>query len=131
MTRRSSELRILAPQRLLVIASMPGPLLDSCDRLRAELARRKVSVEITRAVALGAFEAVSVGHTERLFERVRDAVEGWDGPNCGPVFLAQYSLAPAAKLLTDRLGLTVITGPDCAAETLRDQISRRGDASRC
>ncbi len=115
----------LAPPRLLVVGSLPSPLLDSCDRLRADLARRKVSVEVTSALALGAFEAVSAGDTERLFRCIGDAVEGWGGPNGGPVFLAQYSLAPAAKLLTDRFGVTVITGPDSASETLRDRICSR------
>jgi hypothetical protein len=118
----------LAPQHLLVVGSLPNALQDSCDRLRAELASRNVSVDITATLAVGAFEAVSEGDTERLFESIRDAVGDWGGSKSGPVFLAQYSLAPAATLLTHRLGLTVITGPDSAAETLRDRISRSGDA---
>ena len=73
----------LAPPRLLVVGSLPSPLLDSCDRLRADLARRKVSVEVTSALALGAFEAVSAGDTERLFRCIGDAVEGWAGRTVG------------------------------------------------
>ena len=70
--------------RLLVVGSLPSPLLDSCDRLRAELMRRKVSVDVAGELALGADQAVCAGDAEQLFACIRDTVEGWVPLRMGP-----------------------------------------------
>jgi len=118
----------LAPQRLLVVASLPDALQDSCDRLRAELGRRRIPTEVSGVLAAEAFAAASAGDTERLFEAVRGALGAGGETDPAPVFLAQYSLAPAAPVIAERLGRTVITGPDSAAEWLRDRLRLRNRA---
>lgn len=118
----------LAPPRLLLVASLPGALRDSCERLRAELGRRLARTEVAGVLAAGAFAAASAGDPELIFESVREAIEAGDDADPTPVFLAQYSLAPAAPLLAERLGRIVITGPDAAAEQLRDRLTERDHA---
>jgi hypothetical protein len=118
----------LAPPRLQVVASLPGALRDSCERLRAEPGRRLARTEVAGVLAAGAFAAASAGDQELLFDSIRAALGPGADADPAPVFLAQYSLAPAAPLLAERLGRTVITGPDCAAEQLRDQLMERDGA---
>jgi hypothetical protein len=113
----------LGPPRVLVVGSLPNPLQDSCNRLRATLESRGASVEVTGVVAEGAFEAAVAGDTERIVESIQTAIEAHGGTDDAPVFLAQYSLAPAAGAVADRLCVEVITGPDSAAVLLRARLT--------
>ena len=113
----------LAPPCVLVVGSLPSSLQDSCNRLRAALESRGISVEVTGVVAKGAFEAAIAGDTERIVESIQTAIEAHGGTDNAPVFLAQYSLAPAAGAVADRLSVEVITGPDSSADLLRGRLT--------
>jgi hypothetical protein len=119
----------LAPKRIVVVASLPNPLEDTCRRLRAAMEGRGLSVDVTGVLADGAFDAAAAGDAERLYESVSTALDEQRGLEGVPVLLAQYSLATTADALASRLGVPVISGPDAAAALLLNRLSESEDGS--
>ncbi|MYV96179.1 aspartate/glutamate racemase family protein [Streptomyces sp. SID1034] len=105
-------------QHVLVIASLEAALQDSTDRLRATLARRapEAGTRVSGVVVPGALTAA--GDIEDLV-RVLAAAASGPAATADAVFLAQYSLAPAARALAVALGVPVVSGPTSAAHALR------------
>ncbi|MFE9118998.1 hypothetical protein [Streptomyces sp. NPDC007172] len=101
-------------QHVLVIASLEAALRDSMDRLRTALAHDAPTaggVEVSGVVVPGALAAGDLG---ALVEVLAGAAATADA-----VFLAQYSLAPAAPGLAVALEVPVVSGPTSAAHALR------------
>jgi hypothetical protein len=119
-------------RRILVLASMPASLRDTSARLAESAASAGVPLELTGAVADGAFAAAARGDGGGLAEAlaaalpsVRPSVRPSGGPSAGgfdAVLLAQYSLAPAAADLARRAGVAVLSGPDLSAALLRARV---------
>lgn len=104
-------------QRVLVIASLDAALRDSSDRLRSALAQHGPAaggVEVSGVVVPGALAAAGDALVAVLAGAAREPAAPVDA-----VFLAQYSLAPAASGLAVALGVPVVSGPTSAAHTLR------------
>ncbi|ARJ06827.1 hypothetical protein GCM10010988_21530 [Cnuibacter physcomitrellae] len=104
---------------ILVVSSAAGPLADSLRRIREELGEDR---PVEGVVAEGAVGASRSGDIDALVTSIIDAMAttgtAWDS-----VVLGQYSLAPAAPTLEDRLGIPVLSGPRFAVEALRRAIT--------
>jgi len=103
-----------APPRLLVIASFPAALEDSCARLIRELADAGTPTIVEGTVVGAAKDAAAKGDVESLGAAIVASIEARATP-VDAVFLAQYSLAPAADAVACRTGVRVFTGPGQAA----------------
>ncbi|WP_146239738.1 aspartate/glutamate racemase family protein [Curtobacterium sp. MCSS17_011] len=113
----------LAGRRIAVVASQRAPLEDTMLRLREYLAEVGSAVELVPIVPDGAFAASRGANASALVTAIQSALP--TSPHLDALFLAQYSLAPAAPALAST-GLTVITGPDRAAARLRVAILGNG-----
>lgn len=106
---------------VLVVASFESALHDSVTRLDAFFADKGVATHVRGAVASDALEASKSGDTTRVAASIID-VARQNGTGVDAVFLAQYSLAPAAAEVSGAVGLPVVTGPTSAAMKLRRTI---------
>ncbi|MFV0253265.1 MAG: aspartate/glutamate racemase family protein [Beutenbergiaceae bacterium] len=106
-----------APERVLLVASLPSAAEDSTDRLGAALADAGAGTRITPLVVPAAARPLPAGE---LITVLRQAIDG--AAEFDLVVLAQYSLAPAAAELGRRLEVPVLDGPSAAARRLRTRI---------
>jgi hypothetical protein len=107
--------------RILLVASLQGALDDSVARFGAVAKDRGSSIEILGAASPAALEATKSGSNDALLTALTATIEPFVG-RIDAVLLAQYSLAPVALDLSDRIGLPVISGPQSAAAKLRDTL---------
>ncbi|MEV7941752.1 MULTISPECIES: aspartate/glutamate racemase family protein [unclassified Kitasatospora] len=111
-------------RHVLVVASFEAALRDSVDRLRTVLASSAPApgVEVSGLVVPEAKAVTAAGERDRL---VSVLVEGVSAAiaDADAVFLAQYSLAPAARALAAALEMPVVSGPASAASVLRTLLS--------
>ncbi len=104
-----------------LVSSVELTLADSLSRLTAVLAARGVGPSVIPIFSAGAMAASRAGDPAVLADALAASVlESGSSPDA--VFLAQYSLAPAAERLGARLGLPIITGPERSALALRDAL---------
>ena len=101
--RRIGLLSTFAP----TLASMPREFPDN--------------VEIVPRLAEGALAALDRGDRNEHDRLVAEAAKSLRG--CDVVALAQYSMAPAARLVEDAAGLPVLTTPDSAVEKLKGLLA--------
>lgn len=116
-------------RRVLVLASLEPALADTTTRLRAHCAGAAVDVQVRGLVPPGAREATgdTDALTAALLDGVRAATAGADDADAvDAVFLAQFSLAPAAAGLETALGIPVVAGPQAAADRLRTLLTDGG-----
>jgi Asp/Glu/hydantoin racemase len=106
---------------VLVLASIDTSLDDTLARLQAEATRAGSSVRFVGVVSREARAAADRDDREALAAALVEAARA-DAARADAVFLAQYSLSPAADALADALGIPVITGPDTAAVRLRNAL---------
>lgn len=104
-------------RRILVVASLESAMRDAVARLSAFLAE---GVTVRGVVSTEAFEATKSGDEGRLVSALAATTRGH---KADAVFLAQYSLAPAAAAVADLAGLPVVAGPVSAAVRLRDALT--------
>ncbi|MEU6247661.1 hypothetical protein [Glycomyces sp. NPDC047010] len=107
---------------VLVVASFATAALDAVQRLRAVVEGTEVESATSTAAMGPSRTGDTAGLADALYATVR-AGRGYDA-----VVLAQYSLAPAADLLQDRLGVPVVSGPLAAAALLKTQLTERPSA---
>jgi len=108
-------------RRIALISSGDGPLRDSVVRFAAAVAAADADVTADGVLAVEAFAAARSGDVERLVGALADALgdtTGLDG-----ILLGQYSLAPAAERLSEVTGLPVYSGPQRAAEELKQLVT--------
>lgn len=108
--------------RVLLVSSVPLALRDSQQRLTDFAHARGHDVTIVPVFVEGALAAVARGDTELLAGLITDSTR----PRLeqGDVMLfAQYSLAPAAAGVAQRLGVPVISPPAATARALRSVLS--------
>ncbi len=110
-----------APAAVRVVATTQVPLDDSMLRLRAAIGAAGASIATVPVLASGAFAPSRSGDAAALGRAVVAALRATGGEDT-PVFLGQYSLAPAAKAVRAELGVVVFTGPEFAAEAMRQTI---------
>lgn len=103
---------------VLVLASIESSLHDTLTRLGDEVTRSGASVRLVGAVSPDARRAAECDDAAALARALRETACSHQG-EVDAVFLAQYSLSPAADALAAELGVPVITGPDTAAVRLR------------
>lgn len=105
-------------QTVLVVTSLQAALEDTQSRLKAYLTASHASVNIKSVLASRAF---GVDDPDALASHLELAVT----PELGGVdlvYLAQYSLSPAAETLSRMIGKRVLSGPRSAAAWLRNTI---------
>ncbi len=111
---------------VLVVASFDGARDDSVERLGRALADAGSATAVSGLSVPAAMAATKAGDAAALvaalIEACRPAADGVDA-----IFLAQYSLAPAARAVGDALGLPVFSGPASSAVALRERLSRGED----
>jgi hypothetical protein len=106
-------------KRIAVVSGQPAPLADSVIRLREHCSSTGTSVDLVPVLADGGGE---------LADRITRAVDA-AASDAQVVFLAQYSLSPAASAVQARLGREVVTGPALAAQRLRRLLGQEGGAA--
>lgn len=116
-----------SPPQVCVVSALRETLTDSCRRLRLAMSESGVSVKVSGVYAPEA-AGISHGGIDELARALIDAIRGSGNGIASPIFLAQYSLAPAAEALRSMLGVQVITGPESAARQLRQRLAYSGFA---
>lgn len=109
--------------RVLLVASLQGPLDDALRRFGEAAQARAAVVEVDGVIAPGAYDAALAGDEEALLAALERACAGG---RADAVLLAQYSLSTVAGRLADRLGVPVLSGPGSAVRTLRTQLLGAG-----
>ncbi|GAA2976268.1 Asp/Glu/hydantoin racemase [Microbacterium terrae] len=113
-----AEIAELDYSRIILVAPLAEALEDSTARLRASLPRHS-ALTIVGVIAEGAHTATSpLALAESIAAAtapVRDSADA--------IFLAQYSLAPAAEAVAELTGLPVITTPGSAARSLASLVA--------
>ncbi|MEU5870461.1 hypothetical protein AB0A73_02755 [Glycomyces sp. NPDC047369] len=104
---------------VLVVASFETAARDAGRRLRAVAD----GTEVESATSTAAMAPSRSGDVQGLADALHATVSAGRGYDA--VVLAQYSLAPAAELLQDRLGIPVVSGPLAAAALLKSQLTER------
>ncbi len=107
-----------APPALRVVATTQVPLDDSMARLRASIEAAGASIVTIPVLASEAFAPSRSGDAAALARAIVAALHASDDDGT-PVFLAQYSLAPAAEAVRAESGVVVFTGPEFAADAMR------------
>src|SRR3954469_14438603 len=107
---------------LFLVSSVELALADSAARLRPHLGDAADGLEILPVLASEALAPSRAGDTDGAANALAEAIERVGGA-ADAVLFAQYSLAPAAPLVEERLRLPVITGPGKAAALLRDRLA--------
>lgn len=107
-----------APRGVVVVASIASSLEDSLARYRQFLADTGRDTRAIGVCVPAAFDHANAGDHARVAEVIANEVRA-QADRYDAVFLAQYSLAPAAAILEQELGTRVITGPASAAQRLR------------
>lgn len=110
---------------VLVLASIDSSLDDTLERLQAEAARAGSVVRFVGAVSHEARAAADRDDRAALATALRETALAHAEP-VDAVFLAQYSLSPAADAVAEALGVPVVTGPDTAAVRLRGELGSEG-----
>jgi len=113
-------------REVLVLASFATACDDSVRRLRRFLAERGCATTVGGRPADAAMAATRAGDGAGLVDALADA---YGRSTADAVFLAQYSLAPAAAQLASRIGRPVIAGPVSAATRLRRVLDPPRDGS--
>ncbi|WP_210506728.1 aspartate/glutamate racemase family protein [Naasia sp. SYSU D00057] len=106
---------------IYLVSSVELALADSTTRLREHLGDAADGLEIHPVFAPAALAPSRAGDAAGAASAIADAVEHTVG-SADAVIFAQYSLAPAAQLLEQRLGLPVLTGPGKAASLLGERL---------
>jgi hypothetical protein len=106
--------------RILLLSTLPEALHDAEERFAAFAAGMPGAPTVIPVLAERAFAAASAGDTGAVLDALAEAASG--AGLADAVLLAQYSLAPAAGELADRLGLPVIAGPTRAAQRMREAL---------
>ncbi|WP_307729731.1 aspartate/glutamate racemase family protein [Acrocarpospora macrocephala] len=104
------------PGTVVVLGSLESAAADSALRLRGVLA--EPGTEVTAVAAPGASAAASVNDHRSLLDALARAAE----PHLGVAdlfLLGQYSISPVHGMLSDRLGVPVLSPPLMAAGALR------------
>ncbi|MCU1417432.1 MAG: Asp/Glu racemase [Schumannella sp.] len=133
--RSSAPIPVLAPDQaafdelvagrfagVLVVASFGAALADSVSRLEQVFRDAGISTAVTGVVVDAAFPLARGTASEDLDEVLigacLPALTGVDA-----IFLAQYSLAPAASALAAGTGVQVVSGPASAARLLQRSLT--------
>jgi Asp/Glu/Hydantoin racemase len=106
---------------VVVVASLESALADSLERLAASLADAGSRSQLVGVFATDAMAATKTGDVEALVVALATACRPF-AVDADAIFLAQYSLAPAAAGLASELQLPVISGPRSAAARLGEAL---------
>jgi len=107
---------------VLVVASFEGARDDSVERLEETLRETGTSTTVTAIAVPAAMTATKAQDPRALLAALSEACAPC-APQVDAVFLAQYSLAPAAHDLAATLGIPVLSGPASSAVALRHILS--------
>lgn len=111
---------------VLVLASFEGAKDDSVERLEATLREAGANTTVTGIAVPAAMASTKAQDAQALLSALADA----GAPHAArvdAVFLAQYSLAPAAHDLAQALGIPVLSGPTSSAVALRERLTGGSD----
>lgn len=107
---------------VLVVASFDGAKDDSVERLQATLHESGATTRVTGIAVPAAMTATKAQDAPALLAALTEACAPF-ATEVDAVFLAQYSLAPAARELADAVGIPVLSGPTSSAVALRALLS--------
>jgi len=110
-------------ESVLVVASFDSARDDSVARLRNALDSAGVSTAVLGQTIPAAMTATKSGDRSALVTALRDGLTNVNGVSA--IFLAQYSLAPAAVELAAAVRRPVLAGPISAATAL-DTLTKSG-----
>jgi hypothetical protein len=105
-------------KRAVVLFSLDSAVQDGRDRLRAAVRASGVAMEIKGVVAPRALAASGSGDWQGVVQALASVAAPYVTRDT-IVALGQYSLAPAAAALSQRLGIEVLSGPQLAAREMR------------
>lgn len=106
---------------IFLVSTVEMALADSTARLREHLGDAADRLEIVPVLAPAALAPSRAGDTAGAADALADAIQR-QGGSAEAVLFAQYSLAPAADLVQQRLRVPVVTGPGKAAATLSERL---------
>ncbi|MDH6196849.1 Asp/Glu/hydantoin racemase [Mycobacterium frederiksbergense] len=119
-TAMFDEVAASTHRSVLVVASLDSAATDTGQRLarRVDSVGKRIRLDSVHASAAAnaAKHGDVVGVADAIMDVIGDA-DGWDG-----VVLAQYSIAGADAILTERLGKPVYSAPAAAARKLSMRI---------
>lgn len=107
---------------VLVVASFEGARDDSVERLEETLREAGSATAVTGIAVPAAMAATKAQDSRALLAALSEACAPHT-PKVDAVFLAQYSLAPAAHDLALALGIPVLSGPASSAVALRGLLT--------
>ncbi|GGM41860.1 aspartate/glutamate racemase family protein [Microbacterium saperdae] len=107
---------------VLVVASFEGAKDDSVEQLTTALRAAESKTNVTGIAVPAAMAATKAQDSRALLAALSEACVPY-ASQVDAVFLAQYSLAPAAHDLATALGVPVLSGPASSAVALRDLLS--------
>lgn len=116
------EIAAAGYRSVLVVASFEGAKDDSVARLQATLRETGTTTTVTGVAVPAAMAATKAQDPQALLDALTEACLPL-AAQVDAVFLAQYSLAPAARGLSDALGIPVLSGPASSAVALRTRLS--------
>ena len=116
-----AEAVAMRPERLLLVASLESAAADSSERLLAAFAVADTVTHVSTLVVPAAARPLEPSELVRVLgDAVAEAGAGYD-----LIVLAQFSLAPAAAAVTERVGVPVLEAPGAAARRLATEIEGR------
>lgn len=105
---------------ILVVSPKQSALEDTLARITAAAGTAASAPTLVGVVADGAHIAANAG-PQALADTISTAIAGAGAP-FDAVLLAQYSLAPAAPLLSERLDVPLFSTPGSAADLLASRL---------
>ena len=109
-------------RRIALLATVPTTLQPSCELLQRMASELHREVELTHAVAEGAWEAMNSGEGERYTELLCKAAESLC-TNSEAIVLAQASMSAQAARIQQRCGKPVLTSPEICVEYIKNLIT--------
>lgn len=106
--------------RIALVSSGAAPLADSVRRLSA---LSPSHLQIVGVLAEDAAPAARSQDTAGIVESIATALAEVDGP-VDAVVLGQFSLAPSADALAERVGVPVLAGPQYAVELIHERTGK-------
>jgi hypothetical protein len=104
-------------ERLGLLATFGATIKEMSTEIQAVAGARGVAVALKARLAEGGLDALTRGDRASHDRAIAAAAEALTDVDA--LLLAQYSMAPAATLISDVPGRDVLTAPECAVEKVR------------
>ena len=106
-----------AKLRVALIATFEPSISSMSEEFHAMARERNIDVDLQTAHVPGAMDDLAAGRVQAHHRRIADVASRF--PDCDAVMLAQFSMAPAQRLVQQQVPGQVLTSPECAVLALR------------